>query len=282
VERRELHVHNLEVQRVEKVEDWYAAIKQAGWFVARPAAEGAGAPPAGAAGGAIPVTIPPAAAPGGVAPAGGLPAAGAPGGPATAAPSPTPAASPGSTPGGTPAGAGAGPTGPGWIVQITGYHDHNPKDPNLPQGAVYTEDTLITDLERKSVLLPTGNKQKNAKGEETDEEDFVSMKELGISCPVLIDPQQVREEEIQDLSVPLGASTGTAGPVGMGSRGIMGQGFHGLGDKGEDKVKTVKVRRFHFVVQFCWQPVLPSERAKKKADKEKADQKAKDQAAGKP
>ncbi len=39
--RAELHIHNLEVQRIEKVDDWYAMIKQANWFVARPAAEGA-------------------------------------------------------------------------------------------------------------------------------------------------------------------------------------------------------------------------------------------------
>ena len=35
--RAELHIHNLEVQRMEKVEDWYAMIKQTDWFVARPA-----------------------------------------------------------------------------------------------------------------------------------------------------------------------------------------------------------------------------------------------------
>ena len=273
--RAELHVHNLEVQRLEKVEDWYATMKQTNWFVARPAAEGAGGPPVGAAGAAVPGAVTPAAAPGVLATRGAPPPA-TPGLPATPSPGPTPAATPGSTPGGTTPGASQGPTGPGWIVQVTGYHDHNPKNPNLPQGAVYVEDTLIANLERTKILLPTGNKKKNAKGDETDEDelDFVSMKELGITCPVLIDPPSVHEEEIQDWSVP--AAAGPAGPPGMAARGIMGQGPRGPGDKAENEVKTVKVRRFHFVVQFCWQPVLPSERAKKKADKEKAEQKAKD------
>jgi type IV pilus assembly protein PilM len=211
-----------------------------------------------------------------LAPGGGPPPAAAPGAPATPTSNPASGTPPASAPGGTTPGASKGPSGPGWIVQITGYHDHNRREATVNQGAVYVEDTLIANLEQAKILLPTGNKKKNAKGDETDEDelDFVSMKELGISCPVLIDPGPVREEEIQDLSVAPAAS-GAAGPPGMGSRG-MGQGVRRPGDKSEDQVKTVKVRRFHFVVQFCWQPVLPSERAKKKADKEKAEQKAKD------
>ena len=137
-------------------------------------------------------------------------------------------------------------------------------------------DTLIANLEGARVLLPTGNKKKNAKGEETDEDelDYVSMKDLGISCPVLIDPQSVREEEIQDLSASPAASAGTGGAPGMAGRGIMAGGFRG--EKSDDQTRTIKVHRFHFVVQFCWQPVLPSELAKKKADKEKAAQKPTD------
>jgi type IV pilus assembly protein PilM len=268
--RAELHVHNLEVQRLEKVEDWYAVIKQSNWFVAKPAT-------AGAAGGAgTPGVVAPVGPP-----AGGPPVAGAPVPPAAPLPSPTPATSAGATPGGAAPGAGGGPSGPGWIVQITGYHDHNFKEANPKQGAVYVEDTLIANLEQAKILLPTGNKKRNAKGEETDEDemDSVSMKELGISCPVLIDPQQVHEEEIQDLSASPAAGGGAAAPAIMGPRGVMGHGVHRPGDKAEDEVKTVKVRRFHFVVQFCWQPVLPSERAKKKAEKEK-EQKAKEQAGG--
>jgi hypothetical protein len=112
-----------------------------------------------------------------------------------------------------------------------------------------------------------------------DEMDLVSMKELGISWPVLIDPGPVHEEEIQDLSAPPAATGGSGRPPGMGAGGIMGQ--HRPGEKGQDEVKTIKARRFHFVVQFCWQPVLPSERAKKKADKEKAEQKTKEPSGGK-
>ena len=60
----------------------------------------------------------------------------------------------------------------------------------------------------------------------------------------------------------------------------MAGGLQRAGDKAEKEVKTVKVRRFRFVVQFCWQPVLPSERVKKNAEKEKAESKTKEQAAG--
>jgi type IV pilus assembly protein PilM len=244
--RIDLHIHNLEVQRMEKVDDWYAMIKQSGWLLAR---SGAAAP------GAAPGVMPPAATP-----PGGTPPTAPAGGPA---------------PGGATPAAGGGPTGPGWIVQLTGYHDHNFAQATTDQGAVYVGNTLIANLERDRVLLPTGKKKKDAKGEETDEDelDFVSMKDLGISCPVLIDPQPVREEEIPDLSASP-ASTGAGGGPGPASRGIMGAGFRS--EKSDDQVKMIKVRRFHFVVQFCWQPVLPSERAKKKAEKEKAEQKPTD------
>ena len=57
------------------------------------------------------------------------------------------------------AAAGAGPTGPGWVIQLKGYHFHN-TNPGLhftnDEGKEFIENTFFKHLEEGIVQLPDG------------------------------------------------------------------------------------------------------------------------------
>ena len=141
----------------------------------------------------------------------------------------------------------------------------------LGQGATYVRNTLIKKLRTNKILLPVANAAKNPKTGRKKRE-LVSMEELGIRCPVLIDPKPVDTVQVPDPNAvvedePAGAGA-AAQPKGvMGPAGAM---------EGEPRQKMITLRRFRFVVQFAWQPTPPSvrEEIKKKAEEEKAQREA--------
>ncbi len=299
--RGELQITSLECQRMENLADWFALVKQQNLYQpppgeATPEQPAAGQPSIGGApaGGAPAGGAPTGGAPTGGAPAGGVPAGGAPAG--GAAPGATP---PGGPPPGQPpeaaagadatgadaagadaagaptaeagtaegesAAAGEGSEGPGWIIQLTGHHFHNPVRAGKDQGAQYVRDTLIAALHGQKVLMPTGDRE----GVE-----LVSVKELGISYPVLINLGRVYEVEVEDPNADLEAEGGV-GIQGPGpGRPARGPGGHMNAMGHEGGRRMVKLRRFDFVVQFAWQPIPPTVRHEKKAESEKP--KAKD------
>jgi type IV pilus assembly protein PilM len=231
-QRQEVHITNIECQAMEKLEDWFAAIKQTDWYQAAKSEQGGQAAPVGAA----PVAV---------------------AGSAT----------------------GEGPTGSGYLIQLTGYHYHNREIAAENQGAQYVRNTLIKGLQTKRIMLPTGEKLGDK-----DRLEWVSMKDLGISYPVLIDLGRIEDVEIPDPNwrpqttaardkekaagepgaARAPAMTGGPGPM-MGPPGSM------MGTSGQtDLWPKLKLRRFRFVVQFCWQPVPPAERQKLKAQAEQA------------
>ncbi|MFZ5831176.1 MAG: type IV pilus assembly protein PilM [Planctomycetota bacterium] len=156
---------------------------------------------------------------------------------------------------GDPAASGdAGPSGPGWVVQLTGFHYHNENKPGNFVGAQYVQETLFRNLETEQFHLPAIGKAREAS--EGGEMELVSPRELGIKYPVLVNPGDLRPVELYPpgveadpnltggavaapLAVPPTAAPGAAVPV----------------------VPIQKVQRFDFVVQFAWQPVRPSQRA---------------------
>jgi len=253
-DRNELHITNLECQQVEDVSQWFVGMKQ--WHQ-----EGADAADK---------------------PAGGAPAAAVPGAPAAAAAgAPMAAATTGGDPMGGAAAADAvgaaadpnqlGPKGPGWVVCLGGHHYHNADQRN--QGAEFVRRTLIEGLRKNKVLLPAG--------ERGSEE--VSMSELGITYPVLVNPKRVYQEELVDPNID--PDTGAPGG-GMGGGMPGGPGIHvgpipgntpapgappakAAGD-GPAAKGTITVPRFDFVVQFCWQPKTPAERREAKKAREQA------------
>jgi type IV pilus assembly protein PilM len=153
---------------------------------------------------------------------------------ATATPAPAPAA-PAQTPSGPPTAKR-----PTWIVQISGYHYHNADPDN--QGAQYVRTTLLKALGEKKVELPTSD----GKGTE-----WVSMKDLGISCPELVNVTRAREVGVPDPNAAFrtgaDAQAADGGPANDG---------------------MIRLKQFDFVVQFCWQPTTPLERQKAKEARE--------------
>jgi len=133
---------------------------------------------------------------------------------------------------------------PTWIIQIAGLHYHNATRDN--QGAQYVRNTLIKNLRKNTVELPTAD----GKGVER-----VSMKDLGISCPEIVRKSRVDEDTIPDPS-----SETVAGVGGGGGR--TGTGRPPAGADGAPTVKMIKLLRFDFTVHFCWQPKTPLERQK--------------------
>ena len=161
-----------------------------------------------------------------------------------------------------------GPSGPGWVVELVGHHYHNEPRHKPNQSAQFVRDTLIKNLlgEGPEVTVDVGPMA----GE------IVSVSDFGIGYPVLVTSSTIVPEQVVNplLAADGGLSTGVgmmgeSGMMGMGSG--MGSGGYGSGpgmgrrppsesgeggdDEGEDSV--VELKRYDFVVQFCWVPQIP-------------------------
>ncbi len=157
-----------------------------------------------------------------------------------------PPAAPGAPAAGAPAAAGASaggeaePTGPGWVIQMIGYHFHNKN--RSEQGAQYVRETIMKKLETGSVLLPVGPGGKL---------ESVLYKDLGMANPVLIETTPIREREIPspdaDEPEPVDNEFGKKPSIPM-----------------------TKVQQFDFVLQFSWQPTPMSKRMQLRMEREKA------------
>lgn len=185
-EREQVHIESIDCVKMPALEAWYAAVQQ--WQPIPP-----------------PKPAPP-AAPAAIAEE-GQPAADAAADPAAAGDA---AAAEGEV-----AGPDPGPTGPGFVFQLRGYHYHNQEGDTENEGAKYLRKTLLKNLAEQKITLPG----QDGKPRET------TMAELGIGYPVLIEPRRI---ETRSLDEKEGAP-----PVHVNASA-------GL------------VRRFDFVVQFCW------------------------------
>jgi type IV pilus assembly protein PilM len=189
--REEIHVESIECAKLASLESWFGGVKQ--WW--RPFSTPR--PPAAAADAAG--NAPDAAA---SAPADG----GAMGGEA-----------------GMPGGEEPGPTGPGWVFQIRGYHYHNREGDLENEGPEFLRKTLLKNLAEQKLALP---------GEDGKPRE-VTMAELGIRYPVLVDPKRIDVFPLENKEGPP--------PVHV----------HDVPKGG--------VRRFDFTVQFCWQEPIPTQ-----------------------
>jgi type IV pilus assembly protein PilM len=155
---------------------------------------------------------------------------------------------------GTPAGdasQGSAANRPVWIIQLTGHHWHN-SDPNN-MGATFVQNTLIKSLRNANIQLPLG---------EDGKMESVTMKELGISHPVLINPLNVYRQEVRDPNL--------VGRDDAGGAPIPGHAARAADDS---SATSITLQRFDFVVQFCWRPTTPQERrdARKALEKKAAE-----------
>lgn len=123
------------------------------------------------------------------------------------------------------------PSGPGWVVQLTGYHYHNLDTTN--DGAKFVKSTLLKNLKEGSVELPDG---------EDDSLIQVPIPDLGISFPWLVADKALRNDIIDPEADLLNSSTSRR-PAGT-----------------EAGSSSITLKRYDFIVQFCWQPKTKSER----------------------
>jgi len=209
-DRQELHVDRMDCQYFPDLAVWFAGLKQQ-W-----AETHAGEDAAADAPGAAPATA-----------EGEQPPAGSPA--ASADPAAAEAA------GGEQKPEVTGPTGPGWVVEIQGYHFHNEPRHKPLQGAQFLRDTLIKNLggKREKVKVSAGP----LAGQE------VSVSELGIGFPVIVQSSPIRSVRIPLVNLSEGSSRPVAGPPQPGGE---------LAEASEPQ--ELLLRRYNFVVQFCWQP----------------------------
>lgn len=123
-----------------------------------------------------------------------------------------------------------GPEGPGWVIEMTGYHFYN----NGGSGADHVRRTLLRNLAMGTVKLPVDDKG-----------NFMefTMKELGISFPILSTDSGQR----QDAQIDNPEYRADAGPSA-------------------DNPAKIKGRKYTFTVQFCWQEKKLSDRLKERAN----------------
>lgn len=252
--RDEIHIMSLEAVRMEQLETWWQ--QMGGWY--RPPGEQEpeekAAPATGAATGSALATS--ATSPYGM------------GSSMTSGPEPGYGYGMGAgavlgdppAPGQPPTGI-SGPTGPGYVIRLRGYHYHNSDVAGPNQGAQYVRNTLIRNLEEGQFWI-------NGK--------WVTAKELGIGFPMLINPGRIQEVRVADPyyrppAAPTAVSgSATAGPgsptvpgstlmpSGVGVPGAVGSGVPGA--PGDTIAGFITLRRFDFTIQFAWQPKTESER----------------------
>lgn len=167
----------------------------------------------------------------------------------------------------------AGPTGPGWVVELKGYHYYNdPKADRRDIGTGHVRKTLINQLKNGFVDVPGGPGQPPER---------CSMKELGIGFAIL--PYTPRPRPI-DIPNPnyAGPPPGTGGGEGAmpGLGGIGGAaampgaggipGAAGAAPIDPNNPPFFRVTLYDFAVQFVWQEkplnVRREERLKKEAE----------------
>lgn len=163
-----------------------------------------------------------------------------------------------------------GPTGPGWVFEIKGYHFFNDPSNTANGGSAHVKKTLLKALEHGFVTLPNGP------GGGTDRFTF---KELGLGYAILAKDFPIN----RNFRLP---NPNFAGADGLNNGGIgPGEGFGQvgpgtglpMGEAKDDKNNPpfFIVPRCDFIVQFCWQekPLtvrLDERRAKAAAEAEKA------------
>jgi len=148
-------------------------------------------------------------------------------------------------------GAAGGLSGPGWVIQLIGYHYHNLNPKN--QTSRFVNNTIVKALEEGVVELPDGPNDRMIK---------VSLADLGISHPWLVKDTRLTDEVVDPEAALTGKASRSEGYGGGGYSGERrGGGFPGgPADAEDEESKLFTLKRYDFVLQFVWQPTPRSER----------------------
>jgi type IV pilus assembly protein PilM len=125
-----------------------------------------------------------------------------------------------------------GPTGPGWVIELKGFHYYQAPGQS---GADHVRDTLLAKLENGKVNLPA---------DDSGGLEMFTMKELGITSPIL------SEDSAKWTAVQVDNPEYRAGDA-----------------VSEDNPPRFDVARYDFSVQFCWQGKPLGQRLKDRREK---------------
>lgn len=168
----------------------------------------------------------------------------------------------------------SGATGAGqWVIQLTGHHYHNLDRTN--QTAQFVNNTLIEQLENGTVMLPDGWDPATKRW--TGELIEVPIADLKIHHPWVYVGTEVKDEWV-DLDAELkGGESSLDGPGGY--RPPPAYGAEGTLETGQPEPRILKLKRYDFVVQFCWEPTTREQRREMRIAREQAEQAAAEAAA---
>jgi type IV pilus assembly protein PilM len=152
----------------------------------------------------------------------------------------------------------AGPTGTGWVVQLTGHHFHN-ADMSNDTGRFVVQ-TLLKNLAEGSVELPDGP---------NGEMVAVPISDLAITHAWIVKDKSIDPNFMIDPDAELYADGGAPPPMAFSltdddededddKNADVPPGIDPL--TGQPITRAFTVRRYDFVVQFCWQPKTRAER----------------------
>lgn len=136
-----------------------------------------------------------------------------------------------------------GPTGAGWVVELQGHHFHNEQRHKPSEGAQFLRDTLIKSL------LGKGSEVTVSAGPLAGQK--VNISELGIGFPVIVESSPVRTLRIPVANLSEGSGRSAAAFQQPGLQPGLQPGAE-LPESTEPQELFLK--RYDFVVQFCWQP----------------------------
>lgn len=168
--------------------------------------------------------------------------------------------------------AETGPSGPGWVIELRCYHYYN--DPNN-RGEIESDHVrkyMTTSFKNNTVKLPGGKKDANG----NDIMETFTLKEMGISYPLLLDDNRAKTSQIPNPDYdPSAMAEAVAASGGLDPENPP-EGF---------EPAMLDVAKLEFVYQIVWQEtsleerLLKKEEARKLAEEEAAQQAANEAAA---
>ncbi|PHS02891.1 MAG: pilus assembly protein PilM [Blastopirellula sp.] len=138
----------------------------------------------------------------------------------------------------------AGPTESGWVIQLSGYHYHNSvkgKKILSDSDAQYVRDTLLNQLDSGSLMLPDKSGQMVS----------VSMRELGISHALIIADKTPYDFKVDNPDYLPPAIPDPTDPMAIPGGAGAGPGNLSVVED-PDNPRSLTVRKYEFVIQFCW------------------------------
>ncbi len=151
-------------------------------------------------------------------------------------------------------GASSGPSGPGWVIEMVGYHFHNADISN--EGKQFIQNTFIKNLEEGTVTLPDG-----PGGEPVE----VPIADLGIHHPVVMTANPIQTV----TALPNSSDPKDAKKLKRGTSRTLARKTSKSKRNASPEIElpeTWELRRYEFTIQFCWQPKTRTERLKKEEE----------------